>query len=340
MLKSTKNAAYIIAEIGQNHQGELGLAEKYIKDFASIGADAIKFQKRDMDSLFSEEKLNSSYESDAAFAGTYGAHRKLLEFDIDQMRYLKEVCNKVGVDFMCTAFDEVSLSELLSIDCDLIKLASFDMGNIRLIEKAIQSGKKVILSSGGSRLEIIDLTYKYFRNVDNIFTLLHCVSQYPCPASNLNLEKMKTYTERFPNCQIGLSDHFSGPLSGPVGFCAGAEVFEKHVTFNRAWKGTDHSFALSQSGFRQFVKDINRAAAMQAKKVDDSVLGNEPVFNKLGKTLVADADISVGELFSTRNLTGRILNEPSGISVREMVNLLGKSAKKNYTKGDPIIEKI
>ena len=130
-----------------------------------------------------------------------------------------------------------------------------------------------------------------------------------------------------------MSDHFNGPLSGPVGFLYGAKVFEKHVTFNRAWKGTDHSFALSLSGFEQFVKDINRTNLMGLEnRNSDKKIGKEFVFSKLEKSLIATKKINKNEIFSIENLSGKIFVE-YGIPIRQMVNLIGKKSKNEYDVG-------
>ena len=135
-----------------------------------------------------------------------------------------------------------------------------------------------------------------------------------------------------------MSDHFNGPLSGPVGFLYGAKVFEKHVTFNRAWKGTDHSFSLSLSGFEQFVKDINRTNLMGKKNTEsEQNIGKEFVFSKLGKSLIADTEIKKNDEFSIKNLSGKIFLY-NGVPVREMVNLMGKKSKNDYNIGDLIKE--
>ena len=148
MLTSQQNSAYIIAEVGQNHQGDFDLAKRYIEEFAKLGADAIKFQKRDLKTLFEAERLDRPYESDNAFGTTYGEHRETLEFSVSQMQALKMHCDEHDVDFMCTAFDHASLDALADIECSKIKLASFDMGNIALITAALETSADVILSSG------------------------------------------------------------------------------------------------------------------------------------------------------------------------------------------------
>ena len=162
-------------------------------------------------------------------------------------------CDEHDVDFMCTAFDHASLDALADIECSKIKLASFDMGNVALITAALETSADVILSSGGSDRHIIEKTCAYFKDRFRPFTLLHCVSKYPCEAEELRLELLVDYQQRFLVAS-GLSDHFSGPRSGPVGAVMGAQVFEKHVTFNRAWRGTDHPFALSRPGLHNSLR--------------------------------------------------------------------------------------
>ena len=333
MLKSKKNAAYIIAEVGQNHQGDFELAKEYILKFSERGADAIKFQKRDNKNLFSKNKFNQLYENQNSFGKTYGLHREELEFNIEQMTALKQMCEDCEVDFICTPFDEKSLEQLLVIDTKILKIASFDMGNLRLISEILKNNVKLILSAGGSNIEIVKKTIEFVLNFSNKITLLHCVSNYPALPNELQLHKIQDYKNLFSKIQIGLSDHFNGPLSGPVGFLYGAEVFEKHVKFNRSWKGTDHSFALSLSGFEQFVKDINRTNLMGLKnKNSEDRIGKEFVFTKLGKSLIAEKTIKKNEIFSINNLSGKIFVE-NGIPVRQMVNLIGKKSKNDYDIG-------
>ena len=129
------DAAYVIAEVGQNHQGDLDLAKDFIKTFAAEGADAIKFQTRDNKTLFSQEAYEKSYDSENAFAPTYGEHRELLELKLEWLPILKEECEKHGVHFMSTPFDEPSLSVLEDVGVDIIKIASFDLGNLPFVNQ-------------------------------------------------------------------------------------------------------------------------------------------------------------------------------------------------------------
>ena len=146
---------FIIAEVGQNHQGDLELAREYIKVFANAGADAVKFQTRNNKYLFSEEAYLAPYGSENAFAETYGAHREKLELNPDFLPILKEDCMKYGVKFMSTPFDEPSLEILKQLDADIIKIASFDLGNLPLINRISKLGKPVVISVGGGKIDQI-----------------------------------------------------------------------------------------------------------------------------------------------------------------------------------------
>ena len=336
MFKSSEliNNAFIIAEVGQNHQGDLETARKYIKIFAETGVDAIKFQTRNNKYLFSEDAYKKNYNSDNAFAETYGEHREKLELDPESLNILKSDCKDYGVKFMSTPFDEPSLELLCEIGVDVIKIASFDIGNLPFINRIAKKGIPVVMSIGGGKIEQIKDSLKILTDNIEEVAVLHCVSEYPCEYNRLGLNNLDVLRDNFPNCAIGLSDHFNGISSGPVAYMKGARVFEKHVTLNHSWKGTDHSFALEQHGFGKFVRDIRRVPEMMPPKSVEE-LGAEMVFTKLGKSIVAGCDISSGSELSLENLSGKIF-EIQHIPVRESSHLLGKFTNKEIKKGELI----
>lgn len=325
---------FVIAEVGQNHQGSLENAREFIRIFAFEGADAVKFQTRNNKYLFSEQAYAAPYGSENAFAPTYGAHRELLELKPEWLPILKEDCIKHGVKFMSTPFDEPSLELLKEIDVDILKVASFDLGNLPFLHRMGSLGKPVVMSVGGGKIDQIRSSVEVLLSHHDEVAILHCVSEYPCEFNRLGLDNIEVLIKEFPNCVIGSSDHFNGTLSGPVAYMKGARVFEKHVTLNRGWKGTDHSFALEPEGFRKFVRDIKRVRHMMAPKPAED-LGNEYVFKKLGKTLVAYRDIEEGETFTFDNLSGRIFDKQI-IPVRESNKVIGGIAKRRIAKGEPL----
>lgn len=332
--KEDKNEAFVIAEVGQNHQGDLDTAREYIRIFAFEGADAIKFQTRNNRYLFSEDAYAAPYDSENAFAATYGKHREQLELKPEWLPILKEDCVKHGVKFMSTPFDEPSLDLLRQVDVDILKVASFDLGNLPFIHRIASLGKPVVMSIGGGKVDQIRSSVEVMLKHHDEVAILHCVSEYPCEYNRLGLDNIETLVKSFPKCVIGCSDHFNGTLSGPVAYLKGARVFEKHVTLNRAWKGTDHSFALEPEGFRKFVRDIKRVRHMMPPKPADD-LGNERVFKKLGKSLVAYTDIRAGEKIMLDNLSGRIFSTQY-IPVRESNQVIGSIAKRDIAQGEPI----
>ena len=327
---------FIIAEVGQNHQGDLEKAREYIRIFAFEGADAIKFQTRNNKVLFSDDAYKATYESENAFAETYGEHREKLELKPEWLPILKADCEKHGVKFMSTPFDEPSLNLLCTpeIDVDVLKIASFDLGNLPFIKQIAESGKPVVMSIGGGNIDQIKSSVELLLKYNCDLAILHCVSEYPCEYNRLGLSNIELLAKAFPQCTIGVSDHFNGTLSGPLAFIKGARVFEKHVTLNRAWKGTDHSFALEPEGFRKFARDIRRTPHMMDPKstVD---LGNEPVFKKLGKSLVARFNIAEGESLTLENLSSKIFKKQY-IPVRNSDQVIGKKATKLIVAGEPI----
>lgn len=333
-LRDLDENPYIIAEVGQNHQGDLDTAREYIKIFAQAGADAVKFQTRNNRFLFSEDAYNAPYASENAFAETYGAHREKLELKPEWLPILKQDCSYNGVAFMSTPFDEPSLELLCDIGVDILKVASFDLGNLPLIDRIARKGKPVVLSVGGGRADQIRSSVEALLKYDGAVAVLHCVSEYPCEYNRLGLDNIKVLQREFPDCIVGSSDHFNGTLSGPVAYMRGARVFEKHVTLNRAWRGTDHSFALEPEGFRKFVRDIRRVRAMMPPKSTDD-LGQEPVFKKLGKSLVAYRGIRAGEVIDADALSGRIF-QTHYIPVREANEVIGCKALCDIAKGEPI----
>ena len=324
---------YFIAEVGQNHQGDVRLALEYVDRFQAAGASAVKFQKRDNSYLFSNDAYSALYDSENAFGATYGEHREALELTIDEMACVRERCAERGVDFICTPFDPPSLEELLHIGVDALKVASFDLGNVPLLQLMGASQVPVVISSGGGAARHLDVSIATLRGFHDDIALLHCVSKYPCEADDLGLLAIPALRERFSDLTIGLSDHFNGILSGPLAASLGALVFEKHVTLNRAWKGTDHSFALEAEGFRKFVRDTLRTHEMiQEPKLSD---GKEPVFQKLGKSIVAAHDLDVGHVVTADSIRGLILQD-NAIPIRESYWMIGRTLTQGLSAGEPL----
>jgi N-acetylneuraminate synthase/sialic acid synthase len=328
------NDIFVIAEVGQNHQGSIDNALKYVKIFSELGANAVKFQMRNNKKLFSEDAYNAEYNSENAFDKTYGKHREKLELSFNDFKKIKEECRKRKIKFIATPFDENSLNKLCKLGVDIIKIASFDLGNLSLIEKISKKKKPVIISVGGGNNFEIKASIKILAKNKIPLGILHCNSEYPTHYSRLGLGNIKSLKKIFPNATIGSSDHFNGILSGPVAYLMGARIFEKHVTLDRSWKGTDHSFALEPEGFRKFTRDIKRTPEMLPLK-DKKLIGKEIVFKKLGKSLTPNKKIKKNQIIKINNLTGVIFDK-NYIPIRETYKIIGKKAKNDLEPGKPI----
>jgi sialic acid synthase len=336
MIKKNKKDFFVIAEVGQNHQGELNLALEYVKIFAGLGADAVKFQIRNNKTLFSKEAYESKYNSENAFAKTYGKHREKLELSFNDLTRVKKECKKYKVKFMVTPFDEESLEKICKIGVDIIKIASFDLGNLPLIHKIASKKKTTVISVGGGNIKQITSSIETLKKKVKDIIILHCNSEYPTQYQRLGLENIVTLKKKFKRCTIGSSDHFNGILSGPIAYMLGARVFEKHVTLNRSWKGTDHSFALEPEGFRKFVRDIERTPKMLPLK-NKKLIGKENVFKKLGKSITTNKLVKKNKKIKITDLTGMIFKN-NFTPVRMSNEIIGKKALKDLLPGKPIIK--
>ena len=329
-----KLTPYIIAEVGQNHQGSIQEALRYVVTFASLGASAVKFQMRNNKVLFDNSVYDMPYDSHNAFADTYGAHREYLELDISEFRLIRQRCKDLSVDFIITPFDIPSLQSCLELDVDALKIASFDLGNLPFLDKLAKTKIPLIMSTGGGNIDHVKGSVDAITNHHRSLALLYCVSLYPCPIDAVNLGNITALQHCFPDLDIGLSDHFNGTLTGPLAYTLGARIFEKHVTFDRSHKGTDHPFSLEPEGFRKFVRDISRVQSLMSSG-HHSQLGNEFVFQKLGKSLICNKDLPLGHILTHDDLDGRICR-PVVLPVRESINIIGKQLVKQLPAGSYI----
>jgi sialic acid synthase len=249
---------YVIAEIGHNHQGSLDLCKEMFDAAKLAGCNAVKLQKRDNRTLYTQEFYDSPYNSENAFGATYGLHREALEFDRSQYAELKIHAKKLGITFFATAFDIPSAEFLLSLDMPAIKIASGDCQNAALLKWLDVNCRKelpIIVSTGGGGRPAA--AWSLFRNI----AILHCTSGYPAKYNELNLRAIKTYRKEFKQTVIGWSAHDTGIAMAPVAYALGARIIEKHFTLNRAWKGTDQSFSLEPQGMKAMIDNLKQCRA-------------------------------------------------------------------------------
>ena len=253
--------AYVIAEIGHNHQGNLETAKEIFQTAMDCGVKAVKLQKRSNKDLYTKALYDSPYLGETSYGATYGAHREALEFGEDEYRELKAFASELGLSFFSTAFDFESADFLEKIDIPFYKTASGDLTNIPLLKYIASFGKPMIISTGGGTLEDVRRALDAILPINPRVSILQCTACYPVEDySEMNLRVVKTYRSEFPNVVVGLSDHESGIAMAVAAFALGAKIIEKHFTLNRAWRGTDHAFSLAPSGLRRLVRNLIRAS--------------------------------------------------------------------------------
>jgi sialic acid synthase len=331
---SSKGPAFVIAEIGHNHQGNLETAIEMVEAAADCGADAVKLQKRFNHKLYTQQMYDRPYENENSYGATYGEHRDALEFDLDQYKILRDRAEKLGVEFLATPFDfdAVDFLEELGVAC--YKIASGDMTSLPLLQYVAKKGKPMFISTGASTFDEVKRTYDFMAPLNVPFALLHCVANYPVEHKDLNLKVITKFLDSFPKATIGYSSHENGILSPVLSYMLGAQVIEAHFTLNRAWKGTDHKFSLEPGGFRKMVRDLRRV---------DLALGNgEKMFleteksarEKMGKSLYYAENLPEGTVVTRECF---VLKSPGKhMSPFEIDSLVGTTLKRPVKFEDPV----
>ena len=319
---SEKNHCYIIAEIGNNHQGELKIAKEMFEVAKDCGVDAVKLQKRDNKSLYTQAAYDKPYENRNSYGETYGEHRDFLEFGIEEYRELKSHAKELGLDFIVTAFDISSADFLEEVGIDAYKIASGDLTSTPLLKHVARKGIPVILSTGGGQIEDIKRAYDAIIPINKELCILQCTAAYPAEPKDLNLSVITQLKEMFPDIVIGLSDHENGIAMAVGAYVLGARVVEKHFTLNHTWKGTDHAFSLEPTGFNKLVRDLRRlpqALGSGKKHVID--LEKEPI-KKMSKSIYAALDLQAGHTIVETDLAFK--SPGSGLPLYEIDNVIGK----------------
>lgn len=312
---------YIVAEIGQNHNGKVKLAKQLIDMAVDCNASAVKFQKRDIPSELTKEVFDKTYDNPNSFGTTYGEHRNFLELDEQQHLELKEYADAKGITYFCTACDIPSVELLERIGCPFYKVASRDLTNIPLLQALKFTGKPVIISTGMASLEDIDVAVEALNLGKDKLIILQCTSEYPCAMENVNLKVMATLKERYGYI-TGFSDHTSGIVVSTVASVMGASIIEKHVTLDRTMKGTDQPGSLQRSGLSKLVEYIRASEIV----VGDGIKEVNPVTakakTKLARSVTSSVQISKGTLLTEEMLC---LKSPGdGIKWVNRNTILGK----------------
>lgn len=242
---NTDNKTYIIAEIGINHGGDIKLAKNLIDSVARTGADAVKFQ-----TYLTEKRVPKD-------SPIFDILKKC-ELPFEAFKELQSYSNKLNLDFFSTPFDNESVEYLESINVDLYKIASFDIGNMLLLEKVAKTNKPIIMSVGMSNIDEIQNAYNCIKRYNNRIALLHCVSSYPTNESDSNISTIFNLKENFKDCIIGQSDHTNDIDVPSFSVCAGAQILEKHFKIDESMECVDSPVSITESQLKNLVLQTRR----------------------------------------------------------------------------------
>lgn len=322
--------AYIIAEIGNNHNGNPDLARKLVDAAINAGVDAVKFQLRDMDSLYRQAGAKSSGE-DLAAQYTLDLLRRF-SLPAESLIPIFDYCRERDIDVLCTPWDKPSVQVLADYGIPALKLASADLTNHELLRDAGGRGLPLIVSTGMSRETEIRESVALLRNMGTSYAFLHCQSTYPAPFKDVNLAYMDRLA-KIAQCPVGYSGHERG-IHVPVAAVArGARIVEKHITLDRGMEGNDHLVSLLPDEFTDMVQQIREVEEAIGSGGEREVTHGEKMNRiNLAKSLVAARAISAGHLITAEDVTVR--SPGRGLQPNRLPELVGRTAHRPMKPGD------
>jgi len=317
---------YIIAEIGQAHDGSLGVLHSYIDAVAKTGVDAIKFQTHIADaesSSFEEFRINFSYEDKSRFD-----YWKRMSFTFEQWQGIKTHCDDVGLEFLSTPFSNQAVHWLERLDMKMYKVGSGDVSNYLMLDKIGRTAKPIILSSGLSTLRGIAETLDYLSRYDNEVAVLQCTTKYPTDFEDVGLNVMTDIRNQF-SVKTGLSDHSGSKFPSLAAAALGADYVEVHTVFDRRIFGPDSSSSLTLDELAELVEGIRSIEIMLSARVEKEI----PKFDQklktmFGKSLCINKTKKVGDAITIDDLDGK---KPAGkgVSVADFDQVVGRKLTRN-----------
>ncbi|MBO72150.1 MAG: N-acetylneuraminate synthase [Flavobacteriales bacterium] len=273
---------FIVAEVGINHNGDLGICKDLIDVAVDAGCDAVKFQKRDLDQVYTQEFLDRPRES--PWGTTQREQKEALEFDEDQYSQIADYCEAKRINWFASAWDTNSQIFLRKFNCKFNKIASAMIVHHDLLRLVAEEGKHTFISTGMSTYNDIQKAVDIFRHANCPFELMHTVSTYPMRDEDANLNLIRTLRDRY-QCNVGYSGHEVGLAVSYAAVAMGITSLERHITLDRAMYGSDQSASLEPSGLRQLVgavRKIEKAMGDGEKRLIDAEV---PIARKLREHL-------------------------------------------------------
>jgi sialic acid synthase SpsE/sugar phosphate isomerase/epimerase len=321
---------YVIAEIGNNHNGDFDRAIALVDAAVAAGADCAKFQMRKLDEVYRASSL-SGKDDDLAVEYTLDLLRRF-ELPTAQQKKIAEYCAAKGIEYLCTPWDAKSVAVLEGFGVKAYKVASADLTNLPLLACLAATGKTLIVSTGMSTTDEIKTAAKFLDDRDASYVLLHCQSTYPAALHNIHLRFMETLREIHPI--VGYSGHERGVAVSTAAVALGAVVIERHITLDREMEGPDHAASLEPEEFKTLVSGIREVEAARGEKLAERALSQGELINRenLAKSLVAARELPAGTVISDSDIA--VKSPGQGLSPLKMPALLGRKLTRAMATDD------
>ncbi|MCJ9729400.1 N-acetylneuraminate synthase family protein [Bradyrhizobium sp. PRIMUS42] len=321
---------YVIAEIGNNHNGDFDRAIALVDAAVAAGADCAKFQMRKLDEVYRASSL-SGKDDDLAVEYTLDLLRRF-ELPTAQQKKIADYCAAKGIQYLCTPWDASSVAVLESFGVQAYKVASADLTNLPLLARLAATGKALIVSTGMSTTDEIRAAAKFLDERNAGYVLLHCQSTYPAALHNIHLRFMETLREIHP--VVGYSGHERGIAVSTAAVALGAVVIERHITLDREMEGPDHAASLEPEEFKALVSGIREVEAARGEKRAERALSQGELINRenLAKSLVAARDLSTGTVITEADIA--VKSPGQGLSPLKMPALLGRKLTRTMAADD------
>jgi N-acetylneuraminate synthase len=332
-LSSDIQRPYLIAEAGVNHEGDLDIAYRLIDEAKQGGADAIKFQTYRAESIASKNSPAYWDTTKEPTVSQYLLFKKYDQFWIDEFEKLKMRCDEVEIEFISTPFDTTSASFLNNM-MSVFKISSSDITNKPFIENICAYGKPILLSTGASNREEVDEALSWIDANGVPVAIMHCILNYPTKNENANLNVIRGLKADYPTRTIGYSDH-TLPQNMKMLEAAtllGAEILEKHFTYDKSLPGNDHYHAMDKNDLLVFGKRMNELVLLLGKGEKVSLSCEELARRNARRSLVAAKDIEKGTVIELAHLTWK--RPASGISPKDIDKVIGRIAKRRLARDD------
>lgn len=322
---------FTIAEIGQAHEGSLGILHSYIDALSKTSVNAIKFQMHIAEAESSEYepfRIKFSYEDHTRFD-----YWKRMEFSLLQWKEIKKHCDEVGLEFLCSPFSNLAVDWLEEIGVNQYKIGSGEVNNFLLLEKITQTKKAIILSSGMSSFEELDQTVAFLKSKNSEYSILQCTTSYPTLPENYGLNVIQELKNRY-QVKVGYSDHSAKISTGIAAVTLGAEILEFHVVFDREMFGPDSKSSLTISEVKQLIEAVDEISVANKNPIQKNDNSNYTDLKKIfEKSLAINKNLQPGSIITFEDLEAK---KPKGYGIlaSEFEKYIGKKLTVAKNKWD------